>query len=261
MAFCTFVKENRTTEPATHHQFNNKPRQMLIERLKQDIRYQEGLGACLNCGTCTAICPAASIYDYDPRMIAETLQQQDEVQLVALLKSNTIWYCGECMSCKTRCPRNNAPGLLIQALRQLSQETGYFTESEKGRQQLAIKRTVGTWILETGYCLYAENITMEMHPEQGPVWDWMTRNAPESFNRMGANYKGNGPGALRAIPKESLDELKSIFEVTGASDFYNLIERHSKRKAEELNMQFDETIDCEYFRFIYTANNENHNPI
>ncbi len=75
-------------------------------------------------------------------MIVETLQTKDEARLEALLKSDTIWYCGECMSCVTRCPRGNAPGLLITALRSLSQELGYFVESEKGRQQLAVKRTI-----------------------------------------------------------------------------------------------------------------------
>jgi len=231
---------------------------MLFDQLKADIRFDEGLNACINCGTCTAICPAASIFDYDPRQITDTLQHRQEKELENLLKSDTIWYCGECMSCKTRCPRNNAPGLLIQALRYLSQKTGLFTESEKGRQQLAVKRTVGTWILEKGYCLYAGNMTMEMHPEQGPVWEWMIGHAPETFNRMGANYEGTGAGALRAIPQESLDELKAIFEVTGATEFYEIIEKFSEKKAGEMNLQFDASVTCEYFNHVYTVSDQNH---
>ncbi|MDD2963323.1 MAG: 4Fe-4S dicluster domain-containing protein [Bacteroidales bacterium] len=230
----------------------------LLEKLHTDVRFLEGLNACINCGTCTAICPAAAVFDYDPRLIAETLQSNDEVELEMLLKSDTIWYCGECMSCKTRCPRNNAPGLLIQALRYLSQTAGLFVESEKGRQQLAVKRTVGTWILENGYCLYAENMTMDMHPEQGPVWEWLLNHAPESFNRMGANYKGDGAGPLRAIAPEALAELQAIFDVTGGTQFYETIEAYSAQKALSMNMQFDQTTDCEYFKHVYTANERNH---
>ena len=92
------------------------------------------------CGVCTAICPSAEFYNYDPRIIADTVQRQDEESIEGLLKSDTIWYCGECMSCKTRCPRCNTPGGIIMALRRLSQEKGWFTESEKGRQQFALKR-------------------------------------------------------------------------------------------------------------------------
>jgi len=108
----------------------------LFERLSQDVRIKEGLHACMNCGVCTAICPAAEIYNYDPRIICDTIQSKDNDEIEALLKSETIWYCGECMSCKTRCPRGNTVGLIIIALRSLSQELGYFAESEKGRQQL-----------------------------------------------------------------------------------------------------------------------------
>ena len=50
-------------------------------------------------------------------------------------------------------PEANTPGYIIQALRRLSQKLGFFTYSEKGRQQLAIKRTIGHNILKTGYCI------------------------------------------------------------------------------------------------------------
>ena len=103
----------------------------LSELLMRDVRFREGLTACMNCGVCTAICPAAEFYKYDPRQICTIVQSKDEDKIEELLRSETIWYCGQCMSCKTRCPRGNAPGLVINALRGLSQELGYFTDSEK----------------------------------------------------------------------------------------------------------------------------------
>ena len=134
----------------------------LYDLLKKDIRFEEGLKACINCGTCTAICPSAEFYNYDPRAIVEIVQWKYEKEIETLLKSNVIWYCSECMSCKTRCPRGNAPGLIIIALRSLSQDLGYFVESEKGRQQLFMKRSVGEWILTTGYCLYLKGVGTEI---------------------------------------------------------------------------------------------------
>jgi heterodisulfide reductase subunit C len=119
----------------------------LFKALEKDVRFIEGLNSCIDCGVCTAVCPAAAVSDYDPRMIVDIVQKRDEAELEELLKSDTIWRCGECLSCKTRCPRGNTPCYIIQALRGLSIETGFFIESEQGRKQLAIKRTVGEHIL------------------------------------------------------------------------------------------------------------------
>ena len=92
----------------------------LYDRLTQDYRVKEGLKACINCGTCTAICPAAEFYKYDPRKIVDIVQSKNDEEIEKLLKSETIWYCGECMSCMTRCPRKNAPGMVIMALIRLT---------------------------------------------------------------------------------------------------------------------------------------------
>ena len=84
---------------------NNNSMPDYYKMLMEDIRFQEGLRACMNCGVCTAICPAAEFYDYDPRKIVDLVQSENNEEIEKLLKSETIWYCGECMSCKTRCPR------------------------------------------------------------------------------------------------------------------------------------------------------------
>ena len=231
----------------------------LFDLLEKDVRYQEGMNACINCGTCTAICPAASFYKYDPRQIVDTLQNRDENDLLALLKGEEIWYCGECMSCKTRCPRSNTPGLVIVALRSLSQDLGYFTESEKGRQQIAIKRTVGKWLWNYGYCVYPRELETKFHPEQGPTFAWVLDNVDPVFQRLGANIDQDGPGILRKIPKESMDELHRIFDVTGATERFEVIERESKKKAEEMGMDLSgDGLDNDYCRHVFSTNNNTH---
>jgi len=196
----------------------------LYDKLKQDIRYQEGLKACINCGTCTAICPAAGIFDYDPRQVVDTLQNEDEDELRELLSSDTIWRCGECLSCKTRCPRNNTPAYLIQALRALSIESGLFKNSPQGRMQKELMKTISEHILKYGYCVYFDDITNERFPEQGPVWEWIKKNKESVLQRLGCSYKEDRAGALRAIPKESLDDLYAIFKETGALDRFKKLE-------------------------------------
>jgi heterodisulfide reductase subunit C len=222
----------------------------LFEELEKDVRYLEGLKACFNCGICTAICPAAEVSDYDPRIVVNIVQQKDEEELEKLLKSDTIWRCGECLSCKTRCPRGNTPGYIIQALRALSIETGFFTESPQGRKQLAIKRTVGDHILKYGYCVYIDEVDNEMYPEQGPVWEWLRHNRESILERLGTSYKKDQSGTLRNTSQESLDDLKKIFDETGGTQRFEKIEKYSSAKADEFNIEFKEGKD-EYFKFLY----------
>lgn len=202
----------------------------LIEQLRKDVRFIEGLKACINCGTCTAICPAAQFYDYDPRQIADTMQRGSEAEIEELLKSDTIWYCGECLSCKTRCPRGNTPGYIIQALRNLAQQNGYFAFSERGRQQLQVKRIIGDNMLKYGYCVYIDEIDTTKDPEQGPIWDWYQKNAETILKKLGANYKGNGAGTLRKVSDTDMDELRKIFAETGAIERFETIEKECDDK-------------------------------
>jgi len=212
----------------------------LFDELSKDYRLKEGLKTCINCGTCTAICPAAEFYKYDPRKIVDTVQRKNDDEILELLKSETIWYCGECMSCMTRCPRKNGAGLVVMALRNLSIKLGYFTESEKGRQIYPLTKVLNSNILDYGYCVHPETYKYKDHPESGPVYEWVLNNKEDAFGRVGANYMGSGPGVMRKIPQEDLDELKAIFDVTGGTERAELVEKYSKAKAEEMGMSMEE---------------------
>lgn len=222
----------------------------LYKELEKDVRYIEGLKSCFNCGVCTAICPAAEVSDYDPRIVVNIVQQKDEAELEKLLRSDTIWMCGECLSCKTRCPRGNTPCYIIQALRALSIETGLFIESQQGRKQLAVKRTVGDHILKYGYCVFIDEVDTEMYPEQGPIWEWIRLNRESILERLGTSYNKEQSGTLRNISQESLNDLKKIFDETGATQRFEKIEKYSSAKAKELNINFSEGKD-DYFKYLY----------
>ena len=211
-----------------------------FDMLMEDVRLREGLNACMNCGVCTGVCPAAEFYNYDPRQIVSIVQTRD----------------GECMSCRPRCPRGNTPGYVIQALRTLSQKLGFFVESEKGRQQLALKRIIGENILRTGYCIVPRMVKPELHPEQGPVWEWIVENDREVYGRFTPVYMRQGAGALRRIDEQSLAEIERIFEVSGGKRMFDTIEEHSDRKARE--MGYEEGADQRYLMDVFRNNSNEH---
>ncbi len=219
----------------------------LYDKLIQDYRLKEGLNACINCGTCTAICPAAEFYRYDPRKIVTLVQTQDDKEIENLLKSETIWYCGECMSCVTRCPRKNAAGLIIMALRSLSIDTGLFMESEKGRQMFILCKDLNHNVLNYGYCVYPREFKYEGHFEAGKIWKWEHEHLDDLFERLGANLDGGGTGAMRKIPQEDLDQLKKIYDITGATERLEKVRAAGLKKAKELGLTEEE-----YIQKLYT---------
>ncbi|MDR2882873.1 MAG: 4Fe-4S dicluster domain-containing protein [Alistipes sp.] len=227
-----------------------------FDMLMEDVRLREGLKACMNCGVCTGVCPSAEFYDYDPRKIVNTIQTKDDADIEALMRSDTLWYCGECMSCRPRCPRGNTPGYIIQALRTLSQKLGFFVESEKGRQQIAIKRVIGHHILEKGYCITPRLVSPALHPEQGPVWKWAVENDTDLWSRLSPNYMQPGAGAIRDIDRETIAEINRIFEVSGGKEFFEQIEAASDRKAREMGYAGGAT--DEYMTHTFTHNSNNH---
>jgi len=162
-------------------------------------------------------------YDYDPRQICVQVQENDSATIEQLLKSDAIWQCGQCMSCKTRCPRGNVPGMLIQVLRKESQKRGWFMHSEMGKLQRDIVENIGNNLYRTGYCVTPDLLIPKNHPEQGPVWEWVFDHKNEVFDKVGSAYHQNREGALRDIPDTSLDELRRIFEVTGCMAMFDAI--------------------------------------
>lgn len=195
-----------------------------FQKLREDIRYEDGMNACLSCGICTSVCPSAEFSEYDPRKLMLMVQANDPSQMESLLESDYIWYCGQCMSCKTRCPRDNTPGMVVQALRRVSQETGLFANSQRGRQQIRIKRTVGENLLKHGFCVHPRMVAPDEHPEQGPVWQWVYEHLEDVFEQMSSKIYKEGPGAARKIDDESIQELNKIFEITGSKRLFDLIE-------------------------------------
>lgn len=226
-----------------------------FDMLLEDVRLREGLKACMNCGVCTAVCPAAAFYNYDPRQIISIVQTRNDEAIEELLRSETIWYCGECMSCRPRCPRANTPGYVIQALRKLSQKLGFFVESEKGRQQLALKRAIGENILRTGYCIVPKLVRADLHPEQGTVWKWILDNEEEIYGQFSENYNRAGAGALRKVSDDALEEIRRIFDITGGTEMFETIENYSEQKAREMGY---DGADDRYFHDTYTRNSNDH---
>jgi heterodisulfide reductase subunit C1 len=226
----------------------------LYNELKQDILYQHGMNACLNCGVCTAVCPAAEFNDYSPREVMNIADSGDDELIEALLKSDKIWYCGQCFSCKTWCPRGNSTASVILALRRLSIRYGYFAESEKGRQQLFAKRVFGENLLKRGYTLLAENITPAHFPELGENWEYYYEHMAEmrEWWDVPMNLE-NSAGSHRVIPEQDMEEVRAIYQATGAVELMDAVEKGMEKK-----LGSKEEVEKYWQNWLETADSRNY---
>jgi quinone-modifying oxidoreductase, subunit QmoC len=83
----------------------------------------ERLKSCIQCGTCSGVCPLSIYMDYTPRqvMLLARADFKNEV-----LRSHTIWLCASCYSCTVECPREIRITDIMYELKQRAIHEGFY---------------------------------------------------------------------------------------------------------------------------------------
>ena len=114
----------------------------------------------------------------------ETVQRGNEEEIEELLKSDTIWYCGECMSCKTPLSALQHAGPRDHGIKKNIARTGIFCLfGKKGRQQYALKHVVGESILKRGYCVTPDLVKPKCTRARSRV-EWIYEHLDDVYERM-----------------------------------------------------------------------------
>jgi heterodisulfide reductase subunit C len=78
---------------------------------------------CELCNLCAVGCPVSRVVQgFSPRQLVSLVKSG---QTKELLKSDIIWKCASCLSCKERCPAETSPYEIIRTYRNLSARIGY----------------------------------------------------------------------------------------------------------------------------------------
>ena len=209
--------------------------------LENHLVAKHALKSCIACGVCTAQCPAAQYYpEYNPRTIVDAVIAKNEDRLVELLKSNILWYCGQCGSCKPKCSRENNLMGLISSLRFLAQLKGYHLCSVRGRQQYAARHLWGGNLWNRGCSLYFRNVDADGHPDFGPRYAKYHSEVDQQMTRVGASPDAAGKFGGRKLPPETLAELRSCVAGGGTLVLWNQLERHAVEDAKKSGLSIDE---------------------
>ena len=75
---------------------------------------RENISDCMQCGKCSAGCPASADMDLLPHQVVRLLQLG---QWEAVADSQSVWNCASCFTCGARCPRNINIASLLEAVR------------------------------------------------------------------------------------------------------------------------------------------------
>lgn len=81
----------------------------------------ENVKVCMQCATCTGMCPMAQEMEVPPRLVMHLAQFGMQERLAGI---NTYWKCASCHACTVKCPRGIDIAKVMEALRQLSLRTG-----------------------------------------------------------------------------------------------------------------------------------------
>jgi heterodisulfide reductase subunit C1 len=205
---------------------------------------RHALKSCMFCGVCTSLCPAAEFYEeYNPRTIVDVALSKDEARIVELLRSDLIWFCGQCGSCRPKCARQNNVMSLISSLRLLAQLKGFHLASVRGRQQYAARHLWGGNFWNRGLSMYFRNAVPEAHADFGPRYARYFEVVDEQMARVGAHPDRDGGFGGRKTDPATLAELRGCVRQGGTLLLWNRIEDWAAAQAKRLGLDLDEYLD------------------
>jgi len=86
----------------------------------------ETINKCIQCGTCSSICPVSIYMDYTPRQLIAMAKAGFRSEV---LNSKTIWICTSCYGCTTYCPGGVKITEIMYVLKRIAMREGIEGET------------------------------------------------------------------------------------------------------------------------------------
>jgi len=83
----------------------------------------EQLEHCIQCGTCSGLCPLSIYMDFTPRQVMELTRSDFKNEV---LRSTTIWLCASCYVCTVECPKQIRITDIMYELKQRAIHEGFY---------------------------------------------------------------------------------------------------------------------------------------
>ena len=172
----------------------------------KDILFKKsGFKKCIQCGRCTASCPAAYVYtDYKPRDLMRRFMLGD---VYTKDLNELIWKCGQCYSCRARCPRNCKAGLGVLAL-----QTRSVLEGNAPPEIIDISEKIKNNLYFRGETFLPSTLDINLLNEFGE--QTYNRCFDNNVKRERLGFKHDDARSV-PIPEDALIEIREILRATG----------------------------------------------
>jgi heterodisulfide reductase subunit B/heterodisulfide reductase subunit C len=158
--------------------------------------------SCVQCGACTALCPATSIdKSYNPRRLVGCIITGWDMDGYPLDK------CFSCYTCKYTCRKGNCVADIIKILKE-NEGKKLNVNREKCQEELYCKS-----LYERGVCVTFDALSPDKIPEWGSSWEKIYHNMKKFRSELGLEAH------CRKIPQNSLDEIREIVDKTEDKKF------------------------------------------
>jgi len=172
------------------------------------------LEKCLQCGKCTAQCPAAKLSSYNPRQIIRDLKMGNVDKIIS---SEELWLCFFCSGCYAVCPRDINFPFAISMLRYAALAKGYGWEEVR-----KIKDPYAQDYYNTGLSVSPDEKNLGIRGE-------IAKNSGTD-GRIGTIRKKMGLPEKRQVSEKALAEIRFISDATGMTDLLKSMSKQKGRK-------------------------------
>jgi heterodisulfide reductase subunit C len=192
----------------------------LMRSIRDDMEshpaFHDYYRACINCGNCTAVCPAFRFADFGPRIVVQkVMHAREEPELLYQMVDQYIWACFQCYACWDVCPAQNNPGGLVAIIKEAAVRHGL----ESTKKTLEPYSRILYKLTTTG-----TQITPDMHSSVALFRDWGPHKA--ELARHLKEYRDAVPVETLAgvtdkswnVDPKTVDELLLIEKESGVID-------------------------------------------
>ena len=199
------MADNRTIESTANGSINRITLKVDKKSFKSILFKKSGFKKCIQCGRCTASCPAAYLHaDYRPRDLMRRFMLGD---IYTEELNELIWKCGQCYSCRARCPRNCKAGLGVLAL-----QTKAVLEGSAPPEITVISEKIRRNIYLKGETFLPSMLGVDLLNEFGE--QTYHRCSDNGLKRERLGFKGDDARNV-PVPEDALAEIREILRVTG----------------------------------------------